>query len=180
MKQSYLAVLAIAAMLSAPLFADEPHKGACKKDVQTYCKDVQPGEGRIMNCLAENKDKVSAECKRNIGNFVNGFKQACGADEEKFCSKVERGQGRRLKCLNENSANLSPSCKAKLDEFKASHQAKHEERKAFMDACKADAKAQCKHVKPGQGRIISCLREKESSLSSACKAELAKTPAPVQ
>ncbi len=178
MKQ-WKAALLIASILAAPLFADEPpSRGVCKNDVQTLCKGVQPGDGRIMQCLAENKDKVSDPCKKRIGDFAKGFHEACGADDAKYCKDVQRGQGRHLKCLNDNSAQLSPACKAKLDEMKAQHQAKHEERKAFKDACKADAKAQCKGVQPGQGRIIQCLREKQSSLSAGCQAELAKIPAP--
>ena len=35
---------------------------ACKGDVQTYCKDVQPGGGRIINCLEDHYKEVSDDC----------------------------------------------------------------------------------------------------------------------
>lgn len=35
--------------------------------------------------------------------------------------------------------------------------------------CKADREKFCKGVKPGEGRIIRCLKEKEAELSPACK-----------
>lgn len=39
------------------------HMGACHADVQTYCKDVRPGQGRVRACLRQHIDQVSEECK---------------------------------------------------------------------------------------------------------------------
>ena len=168
-------------LLAAGLQADEQVvRGVCKADKEKFCKDVQPGDGRIMQCLAENKASLSAECAKKVEGFNNGFQKACGADLQKFCANVDKGKGRRLKCLNDKSASLSPECKSKLDEFKAAHQGKAEERKQFKEACKADVKTHCKNVPHGQGRVVACLREKQSSISSGCQAELAKIPAPQQ
>ncbi len=36
--------------------------------------------------------------------------------------------------------------------------------------CKEDVKKFCSGVKPGQGRIVTCLKAKESELSESCKA----------
>jgi hypothetical protein len=35
---------------------------ACETDVDTHCREVQPGEGRIVNCIKANESKVSKEC----------------------------------------------------------------------------------------------------------------------
>ena len=35
----------------------------CKTDLQQYCSSVQPGEGRLLNCLEKNEKKVSGRCK---------------------------------------------------------------------------------------------------------------------
>jgi hypothetical protein len=35
----------------------------CRDDLKVYCSDTMPGEGRILKCLDQNKDKVSARCK---------------------------------------------------------------------------------------------------------------------
>lgn len=168
-------------LLAAGLQADDQVvRGVCKADREKFCKDVQPGEGRIMQCLAENKASLSADCQKKVEGFNDGFQKACGGDVQKLCANVEKGQGRRLKCLNEKSASLTPACKAKLDEFKAQHAGKAEERKQFKAACKEDWKKHCKGVAHGQGRLVACLREKQTSLAPACQAELAKVPAAPQ
>jgi len=35
---------------------------ACETDADKYCLEVQPGEGRIVNCIRANADKVSPGC----------------------------------------------------------------------------------------------------------------------
>jgi hypothetical protein len=42
--------------------------------------------------------------------------------------------------------------------------------------CRADAKKFCQGVKPGEGRIIACLKANSSKLSPNCAARLAKAP----
>jgi hypothetical protein len=35
----------------------------CKAELDTYCKDVTPGEGRILACLYARNDKLSGKCE---------------------------------------------------------------------------------------------------------------------
>ena len=41
---------------------------ACRGDVGQYCQGVQPGGGRIAQCLRSNKDKLSDACKSALSN----------------------------------------------------------------------------------------------------------------
>jgi len=82
--------------------------GPCADDVAKLCKDVQPGEGRVMACLKTNKASVSTQCK----TYLKQVKDACQADVEKFCSDIPAGKGAVGKCLKTHSADLSPDCKA--------------------------------------------------------------------
>lgn len=41
-------------------------KEACQDDVETLCGDVEAGAGRIMKCMKENKEKLSAACQSEI------------------------------------------------------------------------------------------------------------------
>jgi len=44
--------------------------------------------------------------------------------------------------------------------------------KEVADACKGDAEKVCKDVKPGEGRILKCLKQHETELSPSCKEQL--------
>jgi hypothetical protein len=41
-------------------------KEACHEDVEALCDGVRPGQGRIIKCLHEHKDKVSAACQSEM------------------------------------------------------------------------------------------------------------------
>ena len=41
-----------------------------------------------------------------------------------------------------------------------------------MQACKADAERLCPGVKPGEGRIMQCLKEHKKDVSPECKKEV--------
>ena len=38
--------------------------GQCRGDIQSLCAEVQAGEGRIIECLNENADKLSQPCSQ--------------------------------------------------------------------------------------------------------------------
>jgi len=45
---------------------------ACQDDIQRLCPKVQPGGGRILACLKEQKQSVSQGCKQAIAKAING------------------------------------------------------------------------------------------------------------
>jgi hypothetical protein len=59
---------------------------------------------------------------------------------------------------------LRPACQATV-------QAALDKRGAMAKACKAEAQKFCKGIRPGEGRILSCLKGRESDLGPACAAE---------
>ena len=38
----------------------------CRDDLKTFCSSVKPGEGRLIQCLDKNKEKVSSRCKQAL------------------------------------------------------------------------------------------------------------------
>mgnify|MGYP006267249847 CR=1 FL=1 len=38
----------------------------CRDDLKANCADVQPGEGRLLQCLDKNKGKVTSRCKQAL------------------------------------------------------------------------------------------------------------------
>jgi cysteine rich repeat protein len=89
-------------------------QGPCADDVAKLCKDVQPGEGRVLACLKSNQSAVSSKC----AGFLKQVKEACQADVERFCTGVPAGKGAIGKCLKKHSADLSPDCKATVAKAK--------------------------------------------------------------
>src|SRR4051812_31765533 len=50
-------------------------KKACQADIDQYCKDVTPGEGREIACLHAHNDKVSAGCKDFMKSMHQGHRK---------------------------------------------------------------------------------------------------------
>ena len=34
----------------------------CETDIDTYCSETEPGEGRILNCLSASRESISEQC----------------------------------------------------------------------------------------------------------------------
>lgn len=97
----------------------EPNAKPCADDVASFCKGVQPGQGRLAQCLKQHSNELSPACKENIQikkEKFQDFVQACKADEEKLCSDIKPGQGRITRCLKQHEGELSPECKEKMEQ----------------------------------------------------------------
>jgi len=51
---------------SAALAQDGAHRGACRADAEKLCAGIEHGGGRILNCLAGQKDKLSDACRKSV------------------------------------------------------------------------------------------------------------------
>ena len=45
-------------------------RSACGTDVRTLCAGVDPGGGRILQCLTSNASSLSPECRSMLGRFA--------------------------------------------------------------------------------------------------------------
>jgi hypothetical protein len=181
-----VAGLCAAGLLAAGLFApgavaaeQRPGRDVCRADVERLCKNVQPGGGRIAQCLKDNEASVSPECKEHMAKVsehmhqrMQAFDQACKGDVEQYCKQVQPGQGRMVRCLRDNEAKLSASCKEQLAQMDEQRRRMHERMHGVAEACKGDAQQYCKDVHPGGGRVTRCLKDNEAKLSEGCKAAL--------
>jgi hypothetical protein len=138
----------------------------CMDDAKKLCPGVKPGEGRIAACLKAHQDQVSSACKGRIAEFREGA-QACQADAQRLCPNTKPG-AERSKCMREHKDQVSPECQ----EFFAKAMDSSAEVRATMRACHADTQKLCKNVKPGEGRIIECLRQHQAELSPDCASRL--------
>jgi hypothetical protein len=56
---------------------------ACHEDIDRFCKDVTPGEGRIGACLKANKKKLSKSCVRWAAHGGKGHSDEALAEIDK-------------------------------------------------------------------------------------------------
>jgi hypothetical protein len=97
---------------------------------------------------------------------MHGEMMACRADKEKFCGDVEPGEGRIIQCMKAHESELSGGCRQMM-----AHQGKQGKNGGMgMEACKGDIESLCPGVKPGDGRLVECLKANFDKLSPQCKA----------
>jgi Golgi apparatus protein 1 len=117
---SLIGITFSAAPASAQQSIVDAVKQGCAKELQTYCKDVTAGEGRIASCLYAYEDKLSLGCAVAVYNGVLDLERAnvslriyakqCSSDLMQYCSTVEPGGGRLYGCIMKNKATLTKEC----------------------------------------------------------------------
>jgi cysteine rich repeat protein len=45
------------------LAAQGPIRQACSVEIQNYCSDVTPGDGRLRACLSSHRDELTQACR---------------------------------------------------------------------------------------------------------------------
>ena len=93
----------------------------CKVEIEKYCAQVTPGEGRVLACLYAHGDKLSGRCEYALYDAAVQLERAvaalsyavneCRDDLESLCSGVQAGEGRLLDCLEKNDSKVSDRCK---------------------------------------------------------------------
>jgi hypothetical protein len=116
--QVLIVVVVIISIMTA-VYAYAEDENPCEKDIAKFCKNIEPGEGRILRCLTLSKEEVTPSCKKQLDRIENALtevKLSCADDYAIFCSSVVPGQGRIAACLEKNEKILTPKCKADLKE----------------------------------------------------------------
>jgi hypothetical protein len=116
----YAPALLLAALLAMPTAAFPAEPAAqkpCAEEIEKLCKDVRPGEGRIVLCLQEHGSELSTVCREKVKAVVQKLekaKQACEKDISRFCAGVAPGGGRLINCLKPHVKELAPECREKF------------------------------------------------------------------
>lgn len=118
-------ILLALALLAAP--ADAEDHGildslakACQAEIESYCSQVTPGEGRLLACFYAHGDKLSGRCEYGLWSAAAELEQfvaavahlvrECKDDLTKHCADVELGEGRVASCLLEHKEQLDEAC----------------------------------------------------------------------
>ena len=86
--------------------------GACLSDAKALCAGVQPGGGKIRDCLKTHLKDLSEGCKTVVLKAVNA--KACAADVKQFCADTKPGEGRLEACIKAHVADVSDACKVAM------------------------------------------------------------------
>jgi Cysteine rich repeat len=105
---------------------------------------------------------------------VEKLESACAKDIRKYCRMVTPGEGRMVYCMQAYEDKISPKCAFELEEAATSILAAADALKDGVLACKAEISGVCGKIKPGQGRIATCLLENKSTASAGCAEAIAK------
>ncbi len=94
---------------------------ACESDIQKFCSQVTPGDGRMLHCMAAHEDKISGQCHYAFYQAATVLEQLsvaiayvareCKTEIETLCGDVLIGEGRILVCLDKHEEKVGNGCK---------------------------------------------------------------------
>ena len=120
---------------------------ACGEDLHRLCYAIQPGGGRLIQCLLSHRAQLSPACTSRLAtarpapgvaspSYPNpqstglpspspaatgsaALRASCGPDVLRLCAVVAGERGGVINCLNSHRIELSPICDAFLKEIPA-------------------------------------------------------------
>ena len=82
---------------------------ACVSDVKTQCAGVNPGGGRIRECIKTHVKDLSEPCQTFLLKAVTV--KACASDVKQNCAGTKPGGGRIQACMKDHFIEYSEPCK---------------------------------------------------------------------
>jgi hypothetical protein len=134
-------------------------RSACRPDYMAHCASVPTGGAAALNCLQQNKAKLSAGCQQAV-NAVN-----IGASGGNTAAVPATG------AASTDTATAAPA--AVTSPMMLRPMRPREVLFVLRSACGGDVRALCGDVPPGGGRIVQCLAAQAASLSPGCHGVLA-------
>ncbi|MBI4389995.1 MAG: hypothetical protein HY580_07425 [Nitrospinae bacterium] len=124
-------------------------EGPCHDDIKRLCGDVDPGSGKMRDCMREHRDSLSGACKSLMRER-----------EERRERRDDDGRGERGERFGREDRD---------DRGDRGGPDGREGRGGREGPCHEDIKRLCGDIEPGSGRMRDCLREHKDSVSGACK-----------
>jgi len=127
-------------------------KSACRSDYPKVCASVPPGGAPALECLAKNREKVSAGCQKAVTAATGGAAPAAGGAPATAAAPA---------------AGAAPAAAPTVIVLRP--MLPREELFVTRSACGADIRVLCAGVVPGGGRIMQCIANRAADLSLACR-----------
>lgn len=135
---------------------------SCLTVLLTYNPALAEGQ-KLREKLSQGTITVTADVK------------GCDEDAKNFCPGLEPGSQNAFMCMLAYEDKLSATCKLGIMEAAMSVKMGLAAIEYSVKACEQDADRFCLAVKPGEGRIVRCLRENEAKISQSCVTALKET-----
>ncbi|KAG1656262.1 hypothetical protein FOA52_011910 [Chlamydomonas sp. UWO 241] len=168
-----------------------PMKAACVTEIDTYCKDVPHGAGRVIRCLQDAKGEkdFGKACKAEVEEYEAEISKdyrlnyrlrtACEKDVAALCPTTctsTDGQnvcgGKVLRCLTDKIDEIKEeACTKEVTYFEKMEVSNFRNDVILAEACRDDVDKLCATVEPGEGRVHKCLRDNRKKLSETCRKE---------
>lgn len=116
------------------------------------------------------KDKLSKGTVVLTANL-----KGCDADAKKLCPGLDSNSQKAFMCMMAYEDKLSEACKLGIMEAAMSIKMGAAAIDYSVQSCEADADKYCLDVKPGDGRLVGCIKKNESKVSKACVTALKET-----
>ena len=92
----------------------------CQTEIETYCSQVLPGEGRVLACFYAHGDKLSPQCEYALFDAAARLERAiaaityvaneCKQEIQTHCAAIKPGGGNIAQCLIANEDKLGAPC----------------------------------------------------------------------
>lgn len=125
---------------------------ACRTDLATFCRHVDAGGGRKIQCLAQNRDKLSPECAAVVDARKGG-----GAKGDPTAAPMPGPAGGSAP-----PAGLAPGAGKRVAGPPL----------RVRKACAVDLATHCQTIEKGGGRRVACLQKMMPQLTPACSAAI--------
>jgi hypothetical protein len=112
MLKSVLVIGAALLLSGSSAVAQQAAAKACIADVKKNCAGVEPGGGRIADCIKKQIGDVSAPCKELLASTAAAAK-TCRDDVKQRCADASRRTA-KIACLKSALTNLSDGCKSAI------------------------------------------------------------------
>jgi len=107
---------------------EKPVYKSCSEELKTYCKHIEPGDGRVATCLGAYRHKLSDTCKGILKKAGDHIQKAllslshalvdCRAHVPKYCPDLQPGRANVLDCIDKLKLPLSNICNTALKKYR--------------------------------------------------------------
>jgi hypothetical protein len=136
-------------------------RSACRSDYIAHCASVPTGGAAALNCLKQNKSKLSANCQQAVNAAGGGAASGVAAAPAEGGAPAQGGAAT-------DAATAAPDAAPAAAPLVLRPMRPREVLFVLRSACGGDVRALCGDVPPGGGRIVQCLAAQAASLSPEC------------